>query len=1389
MSKVIIENDNITAIPEREVAGSSASPSATLSFAIYETGIDVYINQLAQGFYNMSHDGQLQNISLLYMSPSYDPPNHDYAYFDIRSDYQDGSTNMVSSVQLGYVGISATWANVTEPVVLDAHNVYYAVINGTKLLDVSGSYPQIRWFYENNPGSFLTSRYSTEFGSWGSNSFEAILNYTYIPWNKTSNSALVYSSPSLIDTRIDGTPVSGSTWIVTSTNNITSFTIATNQSVNLYYNLTLCYTEDTIGNTLWGTDVSGAPIEWNVTTDLTFPAVSNVIARGMDITNIPLDWTGTGLYLGAAPAGSYSKSGTNVTCTGLSDGLWTYTSTAPNYVVDLSLFDTSDDSAIPYKVANTVIIDANATIENGVGTPQTGGAANLSVLQSSTLIYSPLEIPANLGAADFQWDIRATTNGNSTHSVEVYWISTNQLEAGYITQEVFVYHSTTLVADEVNIDALTEVPSAFTIGINFDKISPTQGLETGTADVTYSFGSTVNQTLIDEGGGRWTWVVDTTGMENGVYPLTVYAEGFALENQSLVIMVNLAHQTSALNWSWSNTNDIAYLESTNLSVTYRYLLNETRINGATVNVTFQGSTYNMAWDSISQTYWIELTGANFTGVPGTFSLTVSAWKVGFAPQFNDTNMITIGSQTGEVFSVEYSPSTLNISYIESLFIQVSYNYSSVPIDSNTLVRITFNGSAQVDLVFNSTSAKWETTLLGVDYLGAWDIMVRATADGYTTRNDTALFTVFEDTPILISDWLLNSSTTDYATNAPLIIILTMSNGTPITDATVTFTAFGTFYPSPAGPGGQYTFSIDPTETRGVETFIVTVVRTGFVTSQITLNLTVEATTTLNFRNYVSSEYEQWNVTVEARYWDSFHSESIVNATVIATLDGTDYILQYDSVEEIYYIEIILDINPGDYIIYISASAQYAVYATNQADFTVRPKTHVYLEITFDGDLTAGQFMEIRATLRENGTNDAVPGEPIRFEVWVYFDNGTVIHYADGSMADNTNSAGVAALGFEVPFGNINKLVAHVIFDGSQFLWATQLIEETGVGVSPLSLLLAFFLSDVGLLMIISIALLGIVAAGYNRGVKPKKRAARKGLENQLQMFKDLETVQHFMAVYLDRGTCVFYHPFAEDRIQPDLISGFIAAITSVYGEIKGDGVRGTLEEIQYQGLRLNSYSGQYIIGILILGGEMTPLLRERLQFFVELFENQYDHDLDGWTGVVDCFDPEWVVSTLNSAFNYSWHLPHRFGPTQKVSKDDARILDYIGAVRDERNEFYIKDLLTPLAEMLDKTPAQVLDRLLYLQDKGVIVPIGIQTILQRQGLALVDGTEEWQPPAKEEPVEELEYELEAPPDEEIEPEPVEEEAEVDELEAFVQDVESLLEKEAEKEKPEEDTEK
>jgi hypothetical protein len=115
--------------------------------------------------------------------------------------------------------------------------------------------------------------------------------------------------------------------------------------------------------------------------------------------------------------------------------------------------------------------------------------------------------------------------------------------------------------------------------------------------------------------------------------------------------------------------------------------------------------------------------------------------------------------------------------------------------------------------------------------------------------------------------------------------------------------------------------------------------------------------------------------------------------------------------------------------------------------------------------------------------------------------------------------------------------------------------------------------------------------------------------------------------------------------------------------------------------------------------------------------------------------------------------------------------------------------------MLDISEAEVLDRLLTLQDKGVIIPVSIQTILQRQGMGLANGEflSEMTPvdlPKEEEPaiekpeapVEEPEPVEEAPPAEKpvVEEEaPVEEEQkeELDPMEEFVKDVEDLLTKE------------
>jgi hypothetical protein len=149
-----------------------------------------------------------------------------------------------------------------------------------------------------------------------------------------------------------------------------------------------------------------------------------------------------------------------------------------------------------------------------------------------------------------------------------------------------------------------------------------------------------------------------------------------------------------------------------------------------------------------------------------------------------------------------------------------------------------------------------------------------------------------------------------------------------------------------------------------------------------------------------------------------------------------------------------------------------------------------------------------------------------------------------------------------------------------------------------------------------------------------------------------------------------------------------------------------------------------VIGILILEGEMTKLLRERLQFFIEVFEKHYDMYLEDWDGLIDCFDPEWVVSNLTGSFNYTLLLPHKFGKKRKVSRLDGKILDLIGTRRDNRREFYLRALIEPVAALMGVSEAKALDKLLAMEDRRLIEPISIQTVLQRQGLGLTDGEDE-----------------------------------------------------------------
>ncbi|MGY5881775.1 MAG: hypothetical protein RTV31_16110, partial [Candidatus Thorarchaeota archaeon] len=777
--EVVVNTSRIVAIPEVEVIGSNNSPSYH-DFAINETSVgDQYYSELAQGFYNMSHDGKLHNISLLYDSSAYIPASQNYAYFDLRSDHRDGSTNMVSSVQLEHVGLTPTWANITESAILDAGSVYYAVMNGSKIVEFFNIYPVIRWYYQDSAGSFLTQRYSTEYGLWSSDRpFEAFLNYTYTPWNTTTDTALEFQDPNVIDLMSNSSSLTGSEWLFSSTSNVSEVKFSSNQSISIEYNLTLRYKKDITSTSSWYAGTSGSNIMWNVTSILDFPELSGSQDKNLTLA-LPGDWTANHLFNESNPTEYYdhfTQIEANVVCSSLADETWILECTSPNYLQTLSKYDTSDDSTITDKVSVSVDMDINATIESPTSVPATNGDACLRVFYQSTEEYAE-NVSVTVGESHHQWDISTDSSSNGLHTIDLYWM--NGTEVGYLTTDVLVYYQTTLDADEYFINAFTE--DTFYIGIDFNQIFPVAGIDASSANVTYSFGSVVNDTLDDRSNGRWDATVSTDSMSPGTHNLYVYAEGYALENRSITIDVSLIHETEALAISWSNGFDISYVQTTELSIGYNRV-GGSPIPSASVNVTIGTQTWELDYDS--GTYKITFNGTD--AYPGfdTFGIQIDAARTGYESQSNDTQSITY-SRESTAMTIDWSNGK-NITYLEYTTLTVSYTMSNTSTVRGSWVNITISGST-LTLHENTTDGTYYLRFNGSDSnLGFedHDFTISAWKYGFDEKTSVLDTLTLREVPTLFDASWVGSNVITYVESTILSINYTMIDGIPVTGATV-----------------------------------------------------------------------------------------------------------------------------------------------------------------------------------------------------------------------------------------------------------------------------------------------------------------------------------------------------------------------------------------------------------------------------------------------------------------------------------------------------------------------------------------------------------------------------------------------------------------------------
>ncbi|MFW9927243.1 MAG: hypothetical protein ACFFDM_10835, partial [Candidatus Thorarchaeota archaeon] len=573
LANIQIDTESITAAAEKEVVGETYQ---NLNFQVSELAGTFY-PQIAQGFYNYPHNGVLVNYSIYYITDRYSPPARGNASLVVRSGNQiDTASDITTPENMTASEGVFSWITINgENAALSANTLHWVVIDGSLLYEAAGYYPTIFWTAETGAGTYPSMRYDPPPNDdWDTRVVEALLNYTYIPWNQTANAPLTYSSPQQIDLKGNSSSILSSSFgFSSSTKNITSISFDTNQSVYLSYNMTLSYIKESTPSVSWQVASSGSLVDWNVLVGTTYPSVTGQVSKYLNISKAT-SWTITSLYESAAPTANhtdYSVTGDVVTCASMTDGTWRLVASSFNHLSVVRTFDSSNDNELVSLSSILFDVDVNLTIQEEDSDPVNSGLANLTIVKDELVVWSPSNKSVIGGKANYLWNIDSTTSDNGVFIIEVSWA--NGTDAGYLVRELVVYYPTSLTITASDIDAFTE--STFEVRIHFEDTFTPQGLYGAAVEAVYSFDGGTNTSMTDHSNGTWTAAIPTTGKNPGTYLVDIYTEGFALQNQSVQVSVNLIHDTETLAIVWTNGNNITYIETTELVVYYN------RVTGST----------------------------------------------------------------------------------------------------------------------------------------------------------------------------------------------------------------------------------------------------------------------------------------------------------------------------------------------------------------------------------------------------------------------------------------------------------------------------------------------------------------------------------------------------------------------------------------------------------------------------------------------------------------------------------------------------------------------------------------------------------------------------------------------------------------------------------------
>ncbi|MFX0059762.1 MAG: hypothetical protein ACFE8J_15805, partial [Candidatus Heimdallarchaeota archaeon] len=293
---------------------------------------------------------------------------------------------------------------------------------------------------------------------------------------------------------------------------------------------------------------------------------------------------------------------------------------------------------------------------------------------------------------------------------------------------------------------------------------------------------------------------------------------------------------------------------------------------------------------------------------------------------------------------------------------------------------------------------------------------------------------------------------------------------------------------------------------------------------------------------------------------------------------------------------------------------------------------------------------------------------------------------------------------------IRTLILYIVIEPAyNYTGFTKVISDIMVIVPPTTLeeLLPY--------LIFAGVLIGAVVSSvavYRGYIVPKKREKRRILSEVKTIFDDAINLEHILVLYKGTGTCIFFKSYGSEQIDPELIGGFLTAVSSFGKEMVA---QEALNEISYGDKMLLLADGEFTRVALVLGKKGSLILRTHLKEFIEVFEKTYKDILPKWRGQLAYFKNAGQI--VDEILNTSIILPHQ------ISYDFANIKDLKGPhSRDVlkvahscceeagREFFFIATLLKEAAETSNKDTAEIFIGIKELRDKKILLPIEISAI-------------------------------------------------------------------------------